>query len=255
MKKLFAFTAILLVLLGCDASKLNSVLKPQEQKSLAPTNAEMIAALKEALTVGSSDASTALSKTGAFSSSEIYKIFLPKEADAITKNISLVPGGKKLVDDTILRINASAERASAKAAPIFARAITEMSITDAIGILRGGNTSATDYLKSKTTANLKAAFSPDVQQALNEPIVAGVSAQKSWDTLTSSYNTAANSFAGKLAKLTPVKADLKEHVLDRSLEALFAEVGAKEQSIRANPLKAASSVVRKVFDYAKNELK
>ena len=250
---LIGAAALVLGVGGCSGS-LEQLAAKLPQKSAAPTNAEMITGLKEALNSGAAAASGTLSKSGGFSKSDAYKIFLPPEADAIVKNVKYIPGGQKLISDTVERINVSAEQAAQKATPIFAQAISQMSITDAVGILRGGDHAATNYLQTKTSAQLKTAFAPDVAEALNKPIVAGISAENSWNTLTSSYNKAANSVAGKLAKLTPVQTSLDDYVLDKTTDALFSEVAKEEAKIRAQPLTAATDIVKKVFGYAKETL-
>jgi hypothetical protein len=247
MKSILFSCLIAVLFAGCKA-ELQTLL----EQSAKPTNAEMIGGLKEALKTGAIGASEKLGKTGGFSASEIYRIALPKEAEPITKNIALVPGGQKLLNDAITRINRAAERASGKAAPIFTEAISQMSIADAAGILKGRSGTATEYLDQKTRAKLKAAFAPDIKEALNERLIAGASAKESWDTLANGYNKAANSLAGKAAKLSPVQTDLEDYVLDKALSAIFSEIAVKEKEIRENPLQSASDLVRKVFAYAKN---
>lgn len=247
MKSILACCLIVVLLTGCKA-QLQTLL----EQSAKPTNAEMIGGLKEALKAGAIGAAEELGKAGGFSASDIYKIVLPKEAQPITKNIALIPGGQKLLNEAIARINRAAERASSKAAPIFTEAIVEMSIADAAGILKSGGSAATDYLDQKTRAKLKAAFAPDIREALNERLIAGVSAKESWETLTNGYNKAADSFAGRAAKLSPIKTDLEDYVLDKALSAIFSEIAIKEREIRENPLQSASNLVRKAFSYAKN---
>ncbi|MDR3347111.1 MAG: DUF4197 domain-containing protein, partial [Helicobacteraceae bacterium] len=138
--------------------------------------------------------------------------------------------------------------------PIFAEAIANMTIADAIGILKGGENAATNYLRQKTSGALKAAFAPKISAALDQRLIAGISAQTSWDALVGGYNKAANSLAGKIAKLEPIRTSLNDHVLDKALFALFSETANAEAKIRANPLGAADATVRKVFEYAKNSL-
>ncbi|MDR2905717.1 MAG: DUF4197 domain-containing protein [Helicobacteraceae bacterium] len=240
-----------ILLSGCKAAtqeKAKSAL--EKAQNLAPSEAQMIEALKVALTDGAEGAAASLAKSGGFTKSA-YKIPLPSEAAAIEKNIKLVPGGEKLAADTTERINLAAEAAATKAAPIFAKAIKDMSVKDAAGILRGGDNAATEYLRAKTGGDLRAAFKPEIKSALNAPIALGVSAQSSWDTLTNAYNTTANSIVGKAAKLTPVKTSLEDFALDKALDAMFSEVAKSEAEVRADPLSSAKSVVRNVFSYAK----
>jgi hypothetical protein len=247
----FIFAYILLTFTACQ------VLIPMlnagggGESVFTPTTEQMTSALREALKKGAENAGAELSVTGAFNNNLARKIPLPQEAKTIVDNISRIPGGQQQIDDLILRINTAAEYSSKKDAPIFADAITPMTFADAAQILKGSNTSATEYFKRTTTDPLKAAFRPELNKALNEPIIAGISAQRAWDTLVTNYNTVANSPVGRLAGLQPVTADMKEFVLDKALTAVFAQMSDVEKNIRVNPILFLSDLATKVFNWAK----
>ncbi len=80
----------------------------------------------------------------------LVKILLPDEAKIIVDNISKIPGGEKLVEDVILRINRAAEDAAKEVAPIFVNSVTQMTIKDAFEILNGADNAATNYLRNTT---------------------------------------------------------------------------------------------------------
>jgi hypothetical protein len=219
--------------------------------AFTPSTEQMISALREALKKGAENAGADLSISGAFSNNPARKIPLPPEAQTIIDNISRIPGGQQQIDALILRINAAAENASKKIAPIFAEAITSMTIADASNILRGSNTAATEYLQRTTTAPLKNAFRPELDAALSAPIIAGISAQQAWTTLVTNYNTVANSAIGRLAGMQPVNADLNEFVLDKALTAVFTQMADVEKDIRANPVQFLSDIATNVYNWAK----
>ena len=98
------------------------------------TNTEIIAGLKQALAVGTDSTVKRVSKTDGYFRDELIRILLPPEAEIITKNLSRIPGGEKLVNDVVLRINRAAEDAAKEAAPIFIGSITGMTISDGLGI-------------------------------------------------------------------------------------------------------------------------
>jgi hypothetical protein len=216
-----------------------------------PSTEQMTSALKEALKKGAENAGSELSIAGAFSNNLARRIPLPPEAQPILDNLSRIPGGQQQIDSLLLRINTAAESASKKVGPIFGDAITSMTISDAANILRGSNTAATEYLERTTTSPLMTAFRPELSAALNEPIIAGISAQQAWVTLASNYNTVANSIIGTLANLQPVNADISEFVLNKALAAVFTEMGDVEKNIRANPVQFLSSISTSVFNWAK----
>ena len=217
-----------------------------------PNTEQMISALREALKKGAENAGAELSITGAFTNNLMRRIPLPPEAQPILNNISRIPGGQQQIDDLILRINTAAESASRKIGPIFGEAITSMTISDAVNILKGSNTGATEYLERTTTESLIAAFRPELNAALNESIIAGISAQQAWDTLVTNYNTVANSIAGRLASMQPVNADMSEFVLGKALTAVFTEMAEVEKNIRFNPVQFLSDISTRVFNWAKS---
>ena len=130
-------------------------------------------------------------------------------------------------------MNRAAEDASKYVGNIFVNAIKQMTIQDAFGILRGGNTSATDYLKAKTTAQLTTAFSPIVSQSLER-----VDATKYWKDVFTVYNK----FSSK-----PVNTDLTAYVTQKALDGLFYQIGLEEQSIRKDPVARVTDILKKVF--------
>ncbi|MBI9058022.1 MAG: DUF4197 domain-containing protein [Labilibaculum sp.] len=211
------------------------------------SSSEVSYGLKEALKVGSLNASNILSIKDGFYKDELVKILLPPEAQAITKNISLIPGGKDLVDKVEIRLNRAAEDAVKEASPIFVSAISEMTIADAFGILKGGDNAATNYLKGKTSTKLKDLFLPKVSSSLDKKLIANISTNESWSMLTGNYNKVADSFAGKIANLQPVNTKLDEYVTDKALDALFLKVADEEKLIRKDPLKRVSSILKRVF--------
>jgi hypothetical protein len=219
--------------------------------SFTPSTEQMVSALREALKKGAESAGAELSISGAFYNNLARRIPLPPEAKPILDNISRIPGGQQQIDDLVLRINAAAESASKKVAPIFSDAITSMTFSDAANILRGSNTAATEYLERTTTNPLKNAFRPEMNAALNEPIIAGISAQRAWDTLTTNYNTIANSVVGRLANLQTVDTDISEFVMDKALTAVFTQMADVEKDIRINPVQFLTDIATRVFNWAR----
>jgi hypothetical protein len=172
---------------------------------------------------------------------------LPPEADIIVKNASKIPGGQKLIDNVILGINRSAEDAAKEASPIFVNAITSMSIQDAWGILRGNDNAATEYLKSTTSAQLFNLYNPKIEASLNKPMVAGISANQSWKTLTDQWNTLANNAIGKMAGFTPVNTDLDAYLANKALNGLFLQIAEEEKQIRKDPVAQVTELLKRVF--------
>src|SRR5215203_3167736 len=143
------------------------------------SNDEIVSGLKEALNVGTNNATKQLSNVDGFFKDAALKILMPEEAKKAEKKLRSIGMGK-LVDDAILSMNRAAEDASKSAAPIFIGAVKQMSISDALGILKGGDFAATGYLKDKTTVSLTQSFRPVIDSSL-----AKVNATKYWNAVFS----------------------------------------------------------------------
>lgn len=196
---------------------------------------EIVSGLKEALAQGSQKGSNTLSQVDGFFANAALKILLPAEAQKVENTLRKVGLGKQ-VDDAILSMNRAAEDAAKSAAPIFMSAIKQMSFQDAVGILKGGDTAATGYLRGKTTGELNAAFRPVIEQSLEK-----VNATKYWNTLITSYNKV-NILGGQ--KINP---DLSAYVTDKALNGIFYQVALEEKNIRKDPLARGSDILKKVF--------
>ncbi|HET9057019.1 MAG TPA: DUF4197 domain-containing protein [Chitinophagaceae bacterium] len=234
MKKLFLIP-FCFALISC--SNAQNLLKILSKSQSEPSVSEVAQGLKEALTVGAQNSATKLSVTDGFFRDAVIKILLPPEAQKVEKTLRSL-GFNKLVDDAILSINRGAEDASKTAAPIFVKAIKEMTIQDAVGILKGHDSSATIYLKDKTTASLTNSFKPVIQESLNK-----VGATKYWSDVFSTYNSLPTTFK----KVNP---DLSAYVTERALSGLFYYVALEEQKIRKDPLARVTDILKKVFGSA-----
>lgn len=193
---------------------------------------EIANGLKEALTIGAEKGSALLSAKDGFFANAALKILLPPEAQKIETTLRKLGMGK-LVDDAVLSMNRAAEDACKSAAPIFVGAIKEMTLTDAIGILKGSDTAATSYLKQKTTTPLTAAFRPVIESSLQK-----TDATKYWNTLVTTYNK----FSFK--KVNP---DLAGYVTEKSLGGIYHQIAIEEKDIRKNPVARTTDLLKKVF--------
>ncbi len=213
----------------------------------ALTETDVIAGLKQALKVSTDTAVKHLAITNGYYGDALVKIGLPPEAQTILTNINKIPGGQKLVNDLEMRINRSAEEAAKEAMPIFSNAITGMSISDAWGILRGTDTSATHYLKRTTYNSLLALYKPKIKSSIDKPLVGGISATQSWNTLTKNWNAVAKSPVGLVANLKPVNTQLDDYLTRKALDGLFLKVAQEEKDIRKDPMAQVTDLLRRVF--------
>ena len=243
--------AIVLLFLMVSCAELQQIATqinyPTTPTSVPLSEADVVAGLKQALKVGTDTAVKNLAKLDGYYGDALMKISLPPEANTIIANINKLPGGKKMVADLELRINRSAEDAAKEAAPIFSNAITNMSIQDAWGILKGSDSSATNYLKKATYNELVQLYKPKIKTSIDKPLIAGISTTQSWNTLTTNWNTLAKSPIGALSDLQTVNTELDDYLTRKALDGLFIKVAEEEKSIRKDPMARVTDLLRRVF--------
>mgnify|MGYP000843985376 CR=1 FL=1 len=228
MKKLL-FTALLIPFLsGCD------VLQQVASTVGGVTEAEAGQGIKEALSNGVVNAVLKLNKQDGFFKDAFYKILLPPEVKKVENTLRDL-GFDNMVDKAILQINRGAEDAAGYAKPIFINAIQNMTLSDAIGLIKNGDTSATHFFREKTTAQLTAAFMPTIKSSLDK-----VEATRYYGDIVTKYNN----FPLTFKKINP---DLAGYVTDKATNALFDLVAKEERNIRQNFSARTSDLLRKVF--------
>jgi len=107
-------------------------------------------------------------------------------------------------------------------------------VSDAKGILAGGEDAATQYFRRATAEPLAKRFRPIVKRAMAKV------------KLAEKYNEIAASGA-KLGLVKEDDANLEDYVTRKTLDGLFVTLAEEEKKIRQDPAKAASSIVMKVF--------
>lgn len=249
--RIIAVTAVFVMVTAC-AELMNVV---QSTGTLPLTEADVIAGLKEALTTGAKNSAQRLAAENGYYGDAAVKILLPPEARTIVDNISRLPGGEKLVEDVVLRINRAAEDAAKEAAPIFVNSITSMSIADAWGILKGSDNAATTYLKNTTYQQLYNLYKPKIQVSTEKKIIGSLSTKDSWNTLTTRWNTLANSIAGKVANLKPVNTELDDYLTNMALTGMFSKVEGEELKIRKDVSARVTPLLQRVFGSLDNQNK
>jgi hypothetical protein len=159
---------------------------------------------------------------------------LPPDAKKIEKTLRDV-GMANMVDKAILQINRGAEDAAGAAKPIFLDALKTMTLSDAVGLVKNGDTSATHFFRMKTTDKLFAAFLPIIKNSLDK-----TDATKYYGDMVQKYN----SFPTTFKKLNP---DLQGFVTMRAIMALFDVVAKEEVNIRNNLSARSTDLLKKIF--------
>jgi len=248
--RVYVFIIMMFLFTGC-AELMNML---QTTGTAALTEADVISGLKEALITGARNSATRLAAENGYYGDALIKIPLPDEAKMIVDNISKIPGGEKLMEDVVLRINRAAEDAAKEVAPIFVSSVTSMSISDAFNILKGADNAATVYLRNTTYDQLYQLYKPKIQASTEKKIIGNISTKESWNTLTSKWNTVANSIAGKIAGLKPVNTDLDDFLTSKALSGMFLKVEGEELKIRKEVSARVTPILQKVFGSLDNKV-
>ena len=193
--------------------------------------------VRAALTQGSAAAISKLSLKDGFLNNAKVHIPLPGPLKTAQKAAKLL-GMDKQFSELEVSMNRAAEAAVPKAKPLLTNAIKEMSVTDAMGILKGGDDSVTKYFKSKSEAKLVTEFLP---------FAASATAQLG---LAQQYEKVAS----QGAKFGLVKDDQKSldgYIAQKAVDGLFAMIAEEERALRKNPLGAGTDLLRKVFSFVK----
>lgn len=201
--------------------------------SAGPDDSQIVAGLKEALTIGTDNAVGLVSATDGYFANQAIKILVPgkvrKAADVLGK-----VGYQKEVDEFVLSMNRAAEKAAPKAKAIFVGAIREMTFEDARKILNGGDTAATDFFKEKTSGRLYEKFKPIVSSSMDD-----VGATRSYKQMMGRYTALPFTSAESL--------DLDHYVTNKALDGLFFMVGQEEKKIRTDPAARITELLKTVF--------
>jgi len=229
---------LMMIFQGVEASAadwgdlLNTVKQVTGQNEGLSTG-EIVDGLKEALEVGTDNAVKAVGKTGGYTDNPNIKIPLPGSLEKVRGMLKTLGYGPQ-VEEFDRSMNRAAEIAAPKAKAIFWDSIKEMSFSDAKGILNGGDTAATDYLKQKSSGHLEEVFRPIIHDAMGE-----VGVTRKYQDL-----------AQPLEKIPFAKGtvpDLDGYVTDGALNGLFYMLGQEEKKIRENPAARATDLLKKVF--------
>lgn len=244
---------------------------------------DIVAGLKEALSVGAQFASNELSASDGYFGNALYKILLPEEVQTnidafkaleidvligtITGEQLYTTGSEALgikslqsiEDELILGINRAAESAATEAFPIFADAITGITFSDANNILFGGvDNAATTFLKDNTFQALFNTYEPKIQTAIDVVQINDVSVDDLYGNFITDYNDIlatsiptglfSSSSLAELANLQVMEnTDLSEFATQKGLDGLFIRVEQEEDNIRNNVGARISQILRDVF--------
>ena len=201
-------------------------------------NDDTAAALRQALEFSTDTTVSQAGVTNGFYLNPDIKILFPEEAQniiSVGQNNAIVGSVlNPLIESFTERINNAAEQAAPEAKSIFKETISNITISDALGILNGGDFAATNFLENNARPALYNAFKPIVENKIS-----AVGADDIWSQVTTTYNA--------VPLVTPVNTDINDYVTNKALDGIFLLIAKEEQKIRQDPLHRVTELLQKVF--------
>jgi len=185
-------------------------------------------ALRRLLTLSSQRAFARLLQENGFFQDELARVPLPPQLSRAGAIASALLGTSLVQNQLLQLMNRAAASAAEVPAPIVYDSIRNMSFADAVSLVRGGPTAATDFLQRSMGNAIVDAMFPGVGNALrlfdNGVINRVVQAA-----------TGIN-FGG-----------LQRHVTQSAANGIYRAIGREEAAIRANPRETGDPVLMGVF--------
>ena len=194
---------------------------------------EATAGVRAALQRGALAAVSLLGRSDGFLGNPKVRIELPERL-ANVASLLKATGQQHRLDELVTAMNRAAEAAVPAGKAVLVGAVQALSVEDALRIVRGGQTSVTDFFAAKTRAPLAEKFLPIVTRATEKV------------KLAERYNV----LAARAARLGLIRGDdtnVERHVTARALEGLFTMIGEEEVRIRTDPLRTGSAILKRVF--------
>lgn len=223
---------------GISISALTTLLTLATQHAQALTladlsNADASKGLKAALEKSALSAVATLGAPDGFLGNEKVRIPLPGYLNDATSLLRTLGQGAR-IDALLLAMNRGAEAAVPMAKNMLLGAVKNMSLTDAKGILAGGETAVSQFFEQKTRPQLGIQFLPIVSKATEKV------------GLVDKYNQ----LAGKASEMGLIKkedANIQQYVTVKALDGLYFMIAEEEKKIRQNPVGYGSAIMSKVF--------
>jgi hypothetical protein len=205
--------------------------------ALAASKAELDAqalAVRQALSQSVDIAVNQLGRAGGYWGNPKVRIPLPEEIRHLEKSLRRV-GLERYADEFGESLNRAAEAAVPEAKPVLVAAIRELSLHDAVGIVRGRDDAATRYFQVHSDAALRERLQPIVAQSMNRVQV------------TAAYKRLMKKAAFLDKAVEPGQLDLDAYVTREALNGLYLLMAEEEQRIRRDPVARTTGLLQNVF--------
>lgn len=217
---------------GCDmllSTTGNTTLGSMSQTELGK-------AVKELLQTSADNSLAKLGVTNGFFQNGEVKIPFPPALKNVEEKLKQV-GFSNQINQFTEKLNRSAEDAASGVKEIFMTAITQMTINDALGIIRGNDDAATQYMKKTTLSAITSKVTSVVAKS-NEKIKLA----SYWTPLATKYNALMALTGG-----SQVNTDLTQYVTERTVDGIFKIMAKEEKEIRTKTSARTTSLLQRVF--------
>jgi len=198
-------------------------------KNAALSEADAAAAIRQMLEIGVKQG-----VQGSFNKDAVMTTLFPESMRKTLNTLQQLGLLNDLDRFTTTMVTAS-EKTAERSVPVFVNSIQSMSIADAIGIIKNGGTSATDYLRSHAGTQLRDAIKPVMKEALDE-----YKLTEQWDKIMKP----AQSISGNRVNL-----DLPNLMAGLVSLKMFEKIEEKEKDIRANQSARTTALLKRVFSH------
>jgi hypothetical protein len=199
----------------------------------ALTQGDATRGVRDALGLGAMNAAARLGQRDGFFGAPRVRIPLPNLLAAAQTNLRGL-GFAAPLDVLQEQINHAAERTMPEAGRLFLGAVRDMTIGDAIDIVRGPENSATLYLRQNTESGLTRALRTPMRQ-----------------TLTASGVFTLLREALRQVHMASMTDTLRDEIVTfstaRALDGCFLYIGDEERAIRRDPARRTTDILRRVF--------
>jgi hypothetical protein len=200
--------------------------------------------IKEALAQGVDRSIRQLGRPDGFFRDAAVKILVPDRIRQLA-DLARRAGQGARVDAFEESMNRAAEKAVPAAAGILGDAVRGMTLQDAIGLVRGGETSATDFFRRSSEDKLFTSFRPIVVRQTESVGVTqkykAFAERGSGGALGALLGGSGGGRDGRSAL------DLDDYVTTKAIDGLFHVIAGQERQIRSNPASRNTDLLRRVF--------
>ena len=153
------------------------------------------------------------------------------------------------LDDVEMRMNRAAESVMPQTRDLVINAIRGLSFSDTVGILRGGETAATTYLRRETETPLSRLLRPPMSETLGSS-----GAYRAVDEAASLVGNDTRRTLGRLfgrnrntVSADGLRGEVTDFAVTKALDGVFHYIGEEERTLRRNPLSRSEDLLRGLF--------